>query len=49
MQTTCKTGKNPKEEMKIIFKYNPTDGNFIKYSLSALGLYKYLFNIKQKF
>lgn len=45
----CKTGKNPKEEMKMIFKYNPTAGNFIKYSLSALGLYKYLFNIKQKF
>lgn len=45
----CKTGKNPKEEMKMIFKYNRTAGNFIKYSLSALGLYKYLFNIKQKF
>mgnify|MGYP002520638322 FL=1 len=45
----CKTGKNPKEEMKMIFKYNPTAGNFIKYSLSVLGLYKYLFNIKQKF
>ncbi|WP_308687319.1 glycosyltransferase family 2 protein [uncultured Treponema sp.] len=45
----CKTGKNPKEEMKMILKYNPTAGNFIKYSLSVLGLYKYLFNIKQKF
>lgn len=45
----CKTGKNPTEEMRIIFKYNQTAGNFIKYSLSALGLYKYLFNIKQKF
>ena len=45
----CKTGKNPTEEMRIIFKYNPTAENFIKYSLSALGLYKYLFNIKQKF
>lgn len=45
----CKTGKNPKEEMKMILKYNLTAGNFIKYSLSVLGLYKYLFNIKQKF
>lgn len=45
----CKTDKNPKEEMKIIFKYNPTAGNFIKYLLAALGVYKYIFNIKQKF
>ena len=45
----CKTGKNPKEEMKMIFKYNPTAKNFIKYSLSAIGVYKYIFNIKQKF
>lgn len=45
----CKTGKNPKEEMKMIFKYNLTAGNFIKYSLSLLGLYRYLFNIRQKF
>ena len=45
----CKTGKNPKEEMKMIFKYNPTAGNFIKYLLAAAGLYKYFFNIKQKF
>ena len=45
----CKTGKNPKEEMKIIFKYNPTAVNFIKYLLAALGVYKYIFNLKQKF
>ena len=45
----CKTSKNPKEEMKIIFKYNPSAVNFIKFFLSALGLYKYLFNLKQKF
>lgn len=45
----CKTGKNPKEEMKMILKYNPSAGTFIKSFLSALGLYKYLFNLKQKF
>lgn len=42
----CKTGKNPKEEMKIIFKYNPTAGNFIKYLLAVFNLYKLLFKIK---
>ena len=45
----CKTGKNPKEEMKMILKYNPSAGTFIKSFLSALGLYKYIFNLKQKF
>lgn len=42
----CKTDKNPKEEMKIIFKYNPTAGNFIKYLLAVFNLYKLLFKIK---
>lgn len=42
----CKTGKNPKEEMKIIFKYNPTAVNFIKYLLAVFNLYKLLFKIK---
>ena len=45
----CKTDKNPKEEMKMILKYNPSAGTFIKFFLSALGLYKYIFNLKQKF
>ena len=45
----CKTGKNPKDEMKIIFKYNPNAANFAKYLLAATGLYKYLFNLKQNF
>lgn len=45
----CKTDKNPKEEMKIIFKYNPNAANFAKYLLTAAGLYKYLFNLKQNF
>lgn len=42
----CKTGKNPKEEMKMIFKYNRTAGNFIKYMLAVFNLYKILFKIK---
>lgn len=45
----CKTDKNPKEEMKIIFKYNPNAVSFAKYLLTAAGLYKYLFNLKQNF
>ncbi len=45
----CKTGKNPKDEMKIIFKYNPNAVNFAKYLIAAAGLYKYLFNLKQNF
>ena len=45
----CKTGKNPKEEMKMILKYNPTAGNFIKYLLALIGLYKCVFAIKHKF
>ena len=42
----CKTEKNPKDEMKMIFKYNPTAGNFIKYMLAVFNLYKLLFKIK---
>ena len=44
----CKTGKNPREEMKIILAYNPSAVNFIKYLLSLTGLYKILFNAKNK-
>ena len=44
-----KLNKWYKEEMKMILKYNPSAGTFIKFFLSALGLYKYIFNLKQKF
>lgn len=42
----CKTGKNPKEEMKMIFKYNPSAGTFIKYMLAVFNLYTLFFKIK---
>lgn len=42
----CKTRKNPKDEMKIIFKYNPNAANFAKYLLAVFNLYKLLFKIK---
>ena len=42
----CKTGKNPKEEMKMILKYNPSDGTFIKYMLAVFNLYTLFFKIK---
>ncbi len=42
----CKTGKNPKEEMKMIFKYNPTARNFIKCMLAVFNLYAFFFKIK---
>lgn len=42
----CKTGKNPKEEMKMILKYNPSAGTFIKYMLSVFNLYTLFFKIK---
>lgn len=44
----CKTGKNPTEEMKIILKYSRTPANLAKYLLSLTGLYKILFNAKNK-
>lgn len=45
----CKTGKNPKEELKVILVYNKTFSNFIKYILSCCRLYVFLFNLKSKF
>lgn len=42
----CKTGKNPKEEMKMILKYNPSAGTFIKYMLAVFNLYTLFFKIK---
>ena len=42
----CKTGKNPKEEMKMILKYNPSAGTFIKYMLAVFNLYTLSFKIK---
>ena len=44
----CKTGKNPTEEMKIILKYHRTPANLVKYLLALTGLYKILFNAKNK-
>lgn len=42
----CKTGKNPKEEMKMILKYNSSAGTFIKYMLAVFNLYTLFFKIK---
>lgn len=42
----CKTGKNPKEEMKMILKYNPSAGTFIKYMLAVFNFYTLFFKIK---
>ena len=42
----CKTGKNPKEEMKMILKYNPSAGTFIKYMLAVFNIYTLFFKIK---
>ena len=42
----CKTGKYPKEEMKMILKYNPSAGTFIKYMLAVFNLYTLFFKIK---
>lgn len=42
----CKSGKNPREEMKIILDYKPGAVNFIKYLLALAGLYKTIFNMK---
>lgn len=42
----CKTGKNPKEEMKMILKYNPSAGTFLKYMLAVFNLYTLFFKIK---
>lgn len=44
----CKSGKNPKEEMKIILEHKPGAVNFIKYLLAFTGLYKIIFNAKNK-
>lgn len=44
----CKTGKNPTEEMKVILKYRRSPANLVKYLLSLTGLYKILFNAKNK-
>lgn len=44
----CKTGRNPTEEMKIILKYRRTPANLLKYLLALTGLYKILFNAKNK-
>ena len=44
----CKAGKNPTEEMGIILKYRRTPANLLKYLLALTGLYKILFNAKNK-
>lgn len=44
----CKSGKNPREEMKIILEHKPCAVNFIKYLLALTGLYKTIFNVKNK-
>lgn len=44
----CKSGKNPKEEYKIILKYKFSFVNFFKYILSIAGVYKFIFYLKLK-
>ena len=44
----CKSGENPKEEFKIILNNRFSLVNFVKYILSIIGLYKFIFSLKLK-
>lgn len=44
----CKCGKNPAAEMRMILKYSPSAVNFIKYMLAVFGIYRFIFNAKNK-
>lgn len=45
---SCLSGKNPAEEMNYVYKANPNMQNLLKLSLAKIGLYKILFNLKNR-